>query len=241
MRLFFIAFTFLFITSLSFAQDFLGRQEYYMGAGYGFGLGNFKQATDILYHYNDNNKQEKEFQDFIAPNGLSIIVGTTQSLFNLELGFSQYQQTRATKYNDGENLYQRNVKLKINTYSVGAGVYTPVTNRFGIGANAHVSYNSMQFSTKSGVKRTLNKASFITPSKGNSYGLTFDMKFAFGAQNYEGTRFVVQPFYSLVFDKLDGSKLDDNINGAGASANRDSNIDLSRFGLRFMLTYSLVR
>lgn len=239
MKLFIITFSFLWLTSLGFAQNYFSYEDYYGGAGYSIGVGNFSNANDMLHRFNAATTQEKEFKNFSVPNGFTCFLGTTQSLLNLELGFTQVQQKRTSKYLKNESLYLREVRLRVNSYSAGAGIYSPVTRSFGMGANAHISYNITQLSSRERQDKA-KKISYLTPSKNNTYGLILDMKFVFGSQDDIGNRFIIRPYYTVLFDDLDGSDLDDSINGAGTSSNYNSLVNLNHFGIKLAVSYAIV-
>lgn len=221
------------------SQNILDYKEYYLGAGYSVGINNFSQINRVLDKYNDANVQEKEFKNINSPNGIIFVLGTTQSFFNFELGFSQIQQRRKTEYNDGSDLYQRDVRLRINSTYLSAGVFFPSTNSFGIGANVSGDYFRAKLSTRQALERTINRSSFITPSADSSWGMTIDLRFYFGRMDDYGTKLMIKPYYSFVFQDFDTAELDDNINGEGSSSSGRSSQNLSHYGIKFIINYSV--
>lgn len=232
-----------FLLSFSFAtsQSILDYKEYYVGTGYGVGFRNFSNLNEILNKYDDNTVQETSFGDWKAPNGIAFVVGTTQSFFNVEAGFSQMQQRRKTTFNDNEDLYRRDARLRINSYYLGIGVFFPVSSSFGFGLNASGDYYRMKLSTREALEKSINRSSFITPVTETSYGTTVEAKFYFGQLEYHGTRFMIKPYYSFIFSDLNGALFDESINGEGASADTNSRQKMSHFGLKFIVTYSVVK
>jgi hypothetical protein len=232
-----------FLLSFSFAtsQNILDYKEYYVGTGYSVGFRNFGKLNQVLQKYNDNKVQETAFGDWRAPNGIAFLVGTTQSFFNVEAGFSQMQQRKKTTFNDNDDLYRRDARLRINSYYIGVGVFFPVTNSFGFGLNASGDYYRMKLSTREALEKSINRSSFISPVTETSYGTTFEAKFYFGQMNYHGTRFMIKPYYSLIFSDLNGALFDESINGVGASADTDSRQRMSHFGLKFVITYAVIK
>lgn len=214
-------------------------KEYYVGTGYAAGFGNFKQANEILNKYNDANLQENEFKKLRAPNGIAFSAGTTQGVFNIEAGFTQIQQRRKTKFNNADELYQRDVRLRINSYYISAGLFAATKGNFGIGANVSYDFYKLSLSTRENVERSINRSSFVSPSRGSSNGMTMELKLYFGDMDDHGTKLMIKPYYSILFKDLDVSATDDAVNGDGSSAGSDSIQNLNHFGVKFIITYSV--
>lgn len=224
---------------LSASAQILDYKEYYLGAGYTAGFSKFEQINSILNRYDDAVNQEKEFRDILIPNGISFVAGTTQSIFNFEIGFNQLQQRRKTLYNDGSDLFRREVRLTLNSFHVGTGLFMPAGNSFGIGSNVSFDYFRAKLGTREGLDKNLRRVAFINPSSFNSWGMTFDLRFHFGMMKGQGSSIVVKPYFSWVFKGFDVSETDDNINGEGASSSYDSSQNLSHIGVKFILNYSV--
>lgn len=222
-----------------FSQNILDYKEYYVGTGYAVGIRSFSNTNEILERYNADTSrvQEKEFGDFKSPNGITFLVGTTLSFMNFEVGFTQLQQRKKTKYASGNNLNQRDVRLRINSYFIGAGMFFPVESNFGFGANVSFDLHRMKLSTRQAVEKSINRSSFITPSQNNSYGTTIQLKFYFGRMNDHGTKLLIAPYYSIVFQNLNGKEFDKTINDLDDS--NATNQKMSHMGVKFVINYSV--
>ena len=159
----------------------------------------------------------------------------------MEAGFSQIQQRKKTTFNDNTDLFRRDARLRITTYNLSVGVFFPVSSGFGFGLNASGDYHRMKLSTREAVAKSIKRSSFITPTKESSYGTTFEAKLYFGQMEHHGTRLMIKPYYSLVFSDFNGASFDDSINGEGASENTDSRQRMSHFGVKFIITYAVIR
>lgn len=230
--------------SFAFSQNILDYKEYYLGTGYAVGFRDFGNTNQILDRFNADTIQEKDFGDFRSPNGITFAAGTTQGFFNLELGFSQLQQRKKTKFSVGDDLIQKEARLRINTYFVGAGVFFPVQRNFGFGANASFDYHIMRLSTREATVRSINRSSFISPSKNNSLGTTIQMRFYFGQMNDHGTKLMIIPYYSIVYSNLRGGAFDDVINATSNEEMKSPAVEnpsqqMSHFGVKFVVNYSI--
>jgi len=221
------------------SQNVLDYKEYYLGAGYAVGINSFSQINNVLDKYNNSNVQEKEFKHLTSPNGFGFVLGTTQSFFNFEFGFTQIQQRRKTTFNDGTDLYQRDVRLRLNSFYLGTGIFLPAGDQFGIGANVSGDYFRTKLSTRQALEKSVGRNSFISPSADSSWGITIDLRFYFGPMEDHGSKFMIKPYYSLIFEDLDTSEFDDNINGEGSSSSTKSIQNLSHFGIKFIMNYSV--
>jgi len=232
-----LSITFLF-TSLTFvfSQNILDYKEYYIGTGYAAGFRNFGNINETLNSFNADTIQEKDFGNFLSPNGITFIAGTTQGFFNIEVGFSQLQQRKKTKFSVGDDLMQKDARLRINTYFLGAGVFFPVQRNFGFGANASFDYHKMSLSTREAVEKSINRSSFITPSSNTSLGTTIQMRFYFGRMNDHGTKLMIMPYYSIIFSDLDGTEFNKALNPSSSAEVKQK---MSHIGIKFVVTYSV--
>lgn len=231
-------------SSFVFSQKILDYKEYYIGTGYAAGFRNFDNTNQILDRFNADTLQEKDFGNFKSPNGITFSAGTTQGFFNVEIGLSQLQQRKKTNFSVGDDLIRKDARLRINTYFVGAGVFFPIERNFGFGVNASFDYHKMKLSTREAVEKSINRASFVTPTKQNSLGTTLQMRFYFGPMNDHGTKLMIIPYYSIVYSNLDGTTFDETINEDSNLYNKSPSVPnpvqkMSHFGIKFVVTYSV--
>ncbi len=220
-------------------QDPMDQKEYYIGTGYSIGWGQFSQFNSILNTYNDNKTQEKEFNEVHIPNGFAFSIGTHISIFNVEAGFSQRQQRKKTEFSENEILYRRDARLRINTAFIGLGLFVPTTSRFGMGVNVYGDRHAIRLSTREAEKKSISRSSFVSPVVERRYGMTLDATFYFGDMDDHGTKLMIKPFYSFIFKDIDAKPFDELLNGEGGS--EDLNGNYSHFGLKFIITYSVVK
>ncbi len=230
---------FMLFSLFAIGQDVMDYQEYYLGTGYSVGIGKFSQINHVLDKFNEREIQEKDFTGFRSPNGIAFAMGTTQTFFNVEAGFVQIQQRRKTTYNDNNNLLQRDVRLRMNSYYLGIGIFLPVNRGFGIGAGVNGDYYNLKLSTRIGNEGNMSRVAFITPSSGSTYGTSVELKFYFGDMNDHGTKLMIKPYYSIMFNDFDVTDLDNTINGENSADDSDSNQNLSHFGITFLINYSI--
>ncbi len=238
----FSLFTFLFFLLLNTnlkSQDILNFQEYYLGTGYNIGIGSFTQLNSILNEFDDGLVQEKEFKNIRTPHGLTFNLGTHQSFFNFDLNFSNNGTKRISEFSSSDTLFRREVKMNLNSFSYGIGIFFPTESGMGIGANAGVNQNFIKLSSRQAEATNISKSSFITPIKDQLWGMTFSLKFYFGDFYNHGTKFMIQPYYSYTFKSLDLSPLNELINSD--TTNNNLNQKFNHFGIRLIITYSIIQ
>ncbi len=236
---FYILLVFLLNINTIKAQDYFGFQEYYLGTGYNVSYSQLIQYNFILDKFNRNTTQEKSFSASHLPNGFSFIIGTHQSLFDFNLGFSTLAQKRKSEYAIGDELYQRDVRLSINRFSLGTGVFFPTDSSMGIGAGVSADYNNFKWSTKADLDTDVAGKAYISPVKNTMYGMTMELCFAFGDMDETSTKFMIKPYYSFTFKNQDLYLLDEAVNGGPTPAGLNQRFN--SFGINLLVNYSVVR
>ncbi|MGB1216268.1 MAG: hypothetical protein ACPG5P_00245 [Saprospiraceae bacterium] len=238
--LFFIS-SFLFFASLN-AQDIMDYKEFYMGAGYNVSYGEFSELNYILDKYNDLGVNTKDFKELHIPNGFALALGTNLAFLNFEFGVATKKQRRLANYIVGDDLYARDVRLNMTSYSLGMGLFTPISRGIGLGIGASYELGNVKVQTKKALNSELGSKDYLDIVKDKTKGITLDFKFQIGDTEENGSKILIKPYYTLSFSSdTDLSPLDATINEGSMPDNTNLNQNFSHFGVRIIVTYSVIR
>jgi hypothetical protein len=231
----------LFCISSASAQSILEYKEYYIGTGYNVSYAPFGKLNSILDEFNNQTVQEKEFGALRVPNGFSVELGTHLSIFSISGGFTSERQNKKTLFAINDELRQRNADLHMTAYHLGAGIFTPVSDRFGLGINVAAELNNFKLRTREGVEGQLKNATYVSPIIERLYGLTGELKLYAGLVDEEGTKLMIKPYFTYIPKKLDLTPFHQAINPDVSTDGMDLQQEFSHFGVKIIITYSVVR
>ncbi len=213
-----------------------------MGGGYNVSYGTFSQLNYILDKYNQETVRTKDFKDIHAPNGFTLALGANVASLNFELGMSLKKQRRSSNYIVGDDTYQYDVNLNMVSYSLGTGFFFPVSNAVGIGLGVAYELGRLKLQAREDLRSNIGNKDYLDLVKDKTQGVTIDFKFQLGDMDDDGSKLLIKPYYTLLLNpRTNLTPLDAAINAGSTPDPTDLNQSFSHFGIRFIVTYSVVR
>ncbi len=217
-------------------------KEFYMGGGYNVSYGTFSELNYILDKFNQEAVRTKDFKDIHAPNGFCLALGANLSSLNFEFGVASKKQRRSADYIVGDDTYQYDVTLNMVSYSFGTGFFFPVSDAVGIGLGAAYEFGTLKLQTRESLRNNIGRKDYLDIVKDKTQGITIDFKFQLGDMNDDGSKLLIKPYYTLLLNpRTNLAPLDAAVNPGSTTDPSDLNQNFSHFGIKFIVTYSVVR
>ncbi len=223
------------------SQDMWEFRELYLGTGYNVAFIDFEVTNRILDHFDINTTDiDAGFKKMRNPNGLMGELGIHVGTFTFNTGFNIKSRKRYSSYLVDNTLHQRDIKINTNSFNIGTGLFFQSTYSFGFGLDVNAEYNMIRAKTRAALKSSIGNAEYDTPIKENIWGVSFGPKFYFGDMEGVGSKLMIKPYYNWVLGSVPLNALDNEINADSGGVSGNMNESLSHFGLKIIVTYSVV-